>query len=99
MRVEAHDELVGVEKRTLRLSLVAHDERELIGDGTHARRRQRGAIRRPPAGQGGLRLIEISLAATVSCMTRQVRHIWTRFTPSVVTRLLRSGPDCRLRSR
>jgi predicted thioesterase len=37
MRVGAHAELVGVEKRTLRFSLVAHDERELIGDGTHAR--------------------------------------------------------------
>lgn len=37
MRVEAHAELVDVERRTLRFSLVAHDERELIGDGTHAR--------------------------------------------------------------
>jgi fluoroacetyl-CoA thioesterase len=37
MRVTASAEVVGVEGRTVRFRVEAHDERELIGDGTHER--------------------------------------------------------------
>jgi fluoroacetyl-CoA thioesterase len=37
MRVTAQVEVVGVEGRTIRFRVEAHDERELIGDGTHER--------------------------------------------------------------
>ena len=37
MRVQARAELIAIEGRNLRFKLEAHDERELIGDGTHAR--------------------------------------------------------------
>lgn len=37
MRVTATAEVVAVEGRTLRFRVEAHDERELIGDGTHER--------------------------------------------------------------
>jgi predicted thioesterase len=37
MRVTASAEVVGVEGRTVRFRVAAHDERELIGDGTHER--------------------------------------------------------------
>lgn len=37
MRVTARAEVTGVEGRTIRFRLEAHDERELIGDGTHER--------------------------------------------------------------
>ena len=37
MRVRAHAEVVKVEGRTLTFRLEAHDEKELIGDGTHQR--------------------------------------------------------------
>ncbi len=37
MRVTAQVEVVAVEGRTIRFRVEAHDERELIGDGTHER--------------------------------------------------------------
>ncbi len=37
MRVTASAEVVGVEGRTVRFRVEAHDERDLIGDGTHER--------------------------------------------------------------
>jgi predicted thioesterase len=37
MRVTATAEVTGVEGRTVRFRVEAHDERELIGDGTHER--------------------------------------------------------------
>jgi predicted thioesterase len=37
MRVTASAEVVAVEGRTVRFRVEAHDERELIGDGTHER--------------------------------------------------------------
>jgi len=37
MRVTARAEVTAVEGRTLRFRVEAHDERELIGDGTHER--------------------------------------------------------------
>jgi len=37
MRVTASAEVVGVEGRTVRFRVEAHDERELIGDGMHER--------------------------------------------------------------
>jgi predicted thioesterase len=37
MRVTARAEVVGVEGRTIRFRVEAHDERELIGDGLHER--------------------------------------------------------------
>ena len=37
MRVRATAEVVGVEKRTIHFRVEAHDERDLIGDGTHER--------------------------------------------------------------
>jgi len=37
MRVTAQVEVVSVEGRTIRFRVEAHDERELIGDGTHER--------------------------------------------------------------
>ena len=37
MRVTARAEVVGVEGRTVRFRVEAHDEKELIGDGTHER--------------------------------------------------------------
>ena len=37
MRVTASAEVVGVEGRAVRFRVEAHDERELIGDGTHER--------------------------------------------------------------
>jgi fluoroacetyl-CoA thioesterase len=37
MRVTASAEVVSVEGRTVRFRVEAHDERELIGDGTHER--------------------------------------------------------------
>lgn len=37
MRATARAELVGVDGRTLRFRVEVHDERELIGDGTHER--------------------------------------------------------------
>jgi len=37
MRVTAKVEVVAVEGRTIRFRVEAHDERELIGDGTHER--------------------------------------------------------------
>jgi fluoroacetyl-CoA thioesterase len=37
MRVTATAEVTGVEGRTIRFRVEAHDERELIGDGTHER--------------------------------------------------------------
>ena len=37
MRVTARAELVMIEGRNLTFQVAAHDERELIGDGTHAR--------------------------------------------------------------
>jgi len=37
MRVTAKVEVTGVEGRTIRFRVEAHDERELIGDGTHER--------------------------------------------------------------
>jgi len=37
MRVTASAEVVGVEGRTVRFRVEAHDEKELIGDGTHER--------------------------------------------------------------
>jgi len=37
MRVTARAEVIAVEGRTIRFRVEAHDERELIGDGEHAR--------------------------------------------------------------
>jgi predicted thioesterase len=37
MRVSASAEVLGVEGRTIRFRLEAHDEKELIGDGSHER--------------------------------------------------------------
>jgi fluoroacetyl-CoA thioesterase len=37
MRVRATAEVVAVEKHTIRFRVEAHDERDLIGDGTHER--------------------------------------------------------------
>ncbi len=37
MRVSARAEVTGVDGRTIRFRVEAHDERELIGDGTHER--------------------------------------------------------------
>ena len=37
MRVHARAELTAIEGRNLRFKVEAHDERELIGDGTHVR--------------------------------------------------------------
>jgi fluoroacetyl-CoA thioesterase len=37
MRVTARAEVTGVEGRTIRFRVEAHDEKELIGDGTHER--------------------------------------------------------------
>src|SRR5512134_7736 len=37
MKVKGHAEVVNVEGRTVRFRVEAHDEKELIGDGTHER--------------------------------------------------------------
>ena len=37
MRITARAEVVGVDGRTVRFRVEAHDEKELIGDGTHER--------------------------------------------------------------
>jgi predicted thioesterase len=37
MRVRATAEVTAVDKRTIRFNVEAHDERDLIGDGTHER--------------------------------------------------------------